>query len=65
VREDPLAISVFFEQSLAIGKFLIAIILVIAIKFVNPWMAFFLISAAFSILYQLCKDPGPFDTKKL
>jgi len=64
VREDPLAIAVFFEQSLAIGKFLMAIVLIILIKFINPWVAFFAASALVSLLYQLLKAPGPLENPK-
>ncbi|MFA6953866.1 MAG: hypothetical protein WC270_04780 [Patescibacteria group bacterium] len=64
MREDPLAIAVFFEQALAIGKFLMAVILLFLIQYMNPWIAFFVLSAGASILYQLCKAPSP-EEKKL
>ncbi len=59
VREDPLAIAVYFEQSLAIGKFLVAILLFFLAGVANVWTAAFIVAAASSLLYGLLKPPGP------
>jgi MFS family permease len=56
IREDPLAIAVFFEQALAIGKFLMAILMIVLMQFVSPWLAFFVVSALASLLYARLKD---------
>jgi len=63
IREDPLAIAVYFEQSLAIGKLIICGIL-IGVAALAPsitatfQIAFFLAGLA-SLLYRLLTPPGP------
>ncbi len=63
IREDPLAIAVYFEQSLAIGKMLICAAL-IGVAAIAPsqtaafQLAFFL-AALGSLLYRLLTPPGP------
>ncbi|MEK7570067.1 MAG: MFS transporter [Patescibacteria group bacterium] len=59
VREDPLAIAVFFEQALAIGKCGVALLLIVLASFMDIWVAAFLTAAVASGLYALLKPPGP------
>jgi MFS family permease len=59
VREDPLAIAVFFEQALAIGKFLVALLLIGLASVMDVWTAAFLTAAVASGLYALLKPPQP------
>ncbi len=59
VREDPLAIAVYFEQSLAIGKLFVALLLFFLAGVTNIWPAAFIVAAASSLLYALLKPPGP------
>lgn len=59
VREDPLAIAVYFEQSLAIGKFLTAIVLLGLFHFFNTWSVIFVVSGLVTLLYQFLRAPEP------
>jgi len=59
VREDPLAIAVYFEQALAIGKCAMAVVLLFLATVMNVWAAAFVTAAAASLLYSFLKSPGP------
>lgn len=63
IREDPLAIAVYFEQSLAIGKMLICGVLVgvatIAPSSTAAFQLAFFLAALGSLLYRLLTPPGP------
>lgn len=52
-KSDLLKSVIFFEQSLAFGKFLAALIVFILLFFFSGWTAAFLIAAAMTFLYIL------------
>lgn len=64
VREDPLAIAVYFEQSLAIGKLLMALALIGLAQLMDFWVAAFTMSAFASLLYQFLKPPSKLAQEK-
>lgn len=52
-KSDILRSVIFFEQSLAFGKFLAALIVFVLLYFVSGWAAAFLIAAGMTFLYIL------------
>lgn len=59
VREDPLAIAVFFEQALAIGKLLMGIIIILLAQILDVWIATFVLAGLFGLLYRFVSVPSP------
>jgi MFS family permease len=56
-RLGSLTHAVFFEQSLAIGKFVAAVlVLIIVWLFPSPWIAIFILAGLFSLMYMLYKQ---------
>lgn len=53
---EPLEYTVFFEQSLAIGKFLAALLVFFVLQFFpNSWIIIFVIAGLFGLLYNLVR----------
>ncbi len=61
MREDPLAIAVFFEQSLAIGKLIMAVLVIILMQFMAWWFAAFIVAGFASFLYGRLTPPSVLD----
>ncbi len=50
---DPLSYIIFFEQSLAIGKFIAALLAIAVFAITGSFFAVFVLAAVFSLLYML------------
>lgn len=52
-----LSYMVFYEQSIAVAKFITAALLLLILSFIGtPWTAIFIVAAVFSLFYMLLKE---------
>lgn len=61
-KMEPLDYAVFFEQSLAIGKFLTALLLFFVFQFTTSWIIIFIIAGALALLYNFLR---PVENRRL